>query len=184
MVDKREFVHEEAGLKRPIYYTGMMLTAEDFEAEQNYFLDKLRQHNRYLHGWGVVWGFEVFIQGGMVVVEPGFAVDCAGNQLLLSTPLELTLPGEQRRIYLLAAYEEKKINPVHIPGEPSRTEEDLLEMSRNQEICQLWFSDIDPSAVHGDKGPGTPGCGLQHPLPIASLRKTLRGWSVNLLSRR
>ena len=184
MVDKSGFVHEEEGLMRPNYYTGMLLTSEDFTNEQAYFLEKLRLHNRYLHGWGVACGFEVFIRDEFVVVEPGFAVDCAGNQIMLSTPMEAIVPSDKRRIYIIAEYKEKKVNPVRVPGEPSRTEEDLYEMSRSQEICQLKFSDIDPSANHTDNGPGTPGCGLQHALSIASLHKNLRGWSVKLHARR
>ena len=45
--------------KRLNYFYGQMLGAEDFRAEQNYFREKLKLHNRCLHGYGVVCGLRV-----------------------------------------------------------------------------------------------------------------------------
>lgn len=41
------------------YFFGQMLGAADFRSEQNYFREKLKLHNRCLHGYGVVCGLEV-----------------------------------------------------------------------------------------------------------------------------
>jgi hypothetical protein len=41
------------------YFTGKLLTARDFTAEQQYSADKLRLHQIALHGWGVVCGLKV-----------------------------------------------------------------------------------------------------------------------------
>lgn len=41
------------------YFYGQMLGAHDFQAEQAYFREKLKLHNRCLHGYGVVCGLEV-----------------------------------------------------------------------------------------------------------------------------
>ncbi|MGI9303097.1 MAG: hypothetical protein ACR2RB_10370 [Gammaproteobacteria bacterium] len=41
------------------YYYGRGLTVSDFQTEQQYFLDKLRLHNRCFHGAGIVCGLEV-----------------------------------------------------------------------------------------------------------------------------
>ncbi|WP_419694223.1 hypothetical protein ACN2CC_26455 [Mesorhizobium muleiense] len=41
------------------YFYGQMLGAADFRAEQSYFREKLKLHNRCLHGYGVVCGLEV-----------------------------------------------------------------------------------------------------------------------------
>src|SRR6185369_9680663 len=41
------------------YFYGQLLGVQDFQAEQNYFRDKLRLHNRCLHGYGTVCGLEV-----------------------------------------------------------------------------------------------------------------------------
>ena len=41
------------------YFYGQMLGAADFRAEQAFFREKLKLHNRCLHGYGVVCGLEV-----------------------------------------------------------------------------------------------------------------------------
>ena len=44
----------DTALERVKYFQGQMLSVSDLEAEQEYFLARLRRHNRHLHGWGVV----------------------------------------------------------------------------------------------------------------------------------
>src|SRR6266851_10288646 len=41
------------------YFYGQMLGVHDFQTEQNYFRDKLKLHNRCLHGYGTVCGLLV-----------------------------------------------------------------------------------------------------------------------------
>ncbi len=41
------------------YFYGQMLGANDFATEQSYFREKLKLHNRCLHGYGTVCGLEV-----------------------------------------------------------------------------------------------------------------------------
>lgn len=41
------------------YFYGQMLHSRDLQTEQGYFREKLKLHNRCLHGWGVVCGLEV-----------------------------------------------------------------------------------------------------------------------------
>lgn len=41
------------------YFYGQLLGVREFQAEQSYFLEKHRLHNRYLHGYGVVCGLVV-----------------------------------------------------------------------------------------------------------------------------
>jgi hypothetical protein len=43
-------------LELPLYYARQILTPVDLTLEQKYFRDKMRRHNRLLHGWGVVCG--------------------------------------------------------------------------------------------------------------------------------
>jgi hypothetical protein len=43
-------------LERPRYFARQLMTPEELILEQDYFRDKLRRHNRLLHGWGVVCG--------------------------------------------------------------------------------------------------------------------------------
>lgn len=45
--------------KRPNYFRGQLLGPREFQGEQRYWREKLRLHNRCLHGYGVVCGLEV-----------------------------------------------------------------------------------------------------------------------------
>jgi hypothetical protein len=56
LLDSAQSTH---GLDRVHYFPRQLLTADDMAAEQRYFQEKLRRHNRFLHGWGVVCGLEV-----------------------------------------------------------------------------------------------------------------------------
>jgi len=40
----------------PRYYPRQLITPDDLTLEQNYFRDRMRRHNRLLHGWGVACG--------------------------------------------------------------------------------------------------------------------------------
>src|SRR4029079_11311027 len=71
---------------------------------------KNRLHNRYLFGQGVVCGFEVTCQpcgGGKVVVHPGYALDCCGNDVVLSCAQTLDVNALVRdlRQRLLGGYD-------------------------------------------------------------------------------
>lgn len=45
--------------ERPRYYARQLVTPEDLSLDQDYFRNKLRRHNLFLHGWGVVCGARV-----------------------------------------------------------------------------------------------------------------------------
>ena len=84
--------------KRLNYYHGMLLTEQDFQAEQYYFREKMKLHNR-MHGYGVVWGLEITsrctkIDGKPVhkiFIEPGFALDCEGNEIIVCHPYQVPI---------------------------------------------------------------------------------------------
>jgi hypothetical protein len=71
----------------PIYATGGLLTADDLASEQAFVRAKMRLHNRHLHGWGTVCGLKVVCDDcdGVVRVEPGYAIDSCGNDIVLAT---------------------------------------------------------------------------------------------------
>lgn len=76
----------ETSFKRPRFFAGQLLTEDDLQAMMDYVVGKNRLHNRYLFGEGVVCGLSVTCHpcgGGQVVVAPGFALDCCGNDLVL-----------------------------------------------------------------------------------------------------
>jgi len=81
--------------RRLKYSSGQLLAAEDFEAEQSYFLGSRRSDNRQLHGWGVVCGLGVAPSGsGGVVVEPGLAIDGPGREIVVPEPREMPDPRQ------------------------------------------------------------------------------------------
>lgn len=83
---------ESTELTRVSYYSGQLLSASDFQLDQNYHRDKLRLHNLALVGSGVVNGLEVSLDDGsvpnapVVSVEPGCAVAPNGELLVLCKP--------------------------------------------------------------------------------------------------
>jgi hypothetical protein len=77
---------------RPRFFAGQLLTEDDLGALTAYVTAKNRLHNRYLFGAGVVCGLWVSCDpcgGGAVTVQPGYALDCCGNDLVLACPAPL-----------------------------------------------------------------------------------------------
>lgn len=74
------------------YFFGKLMDVADFDVEQQYLVDKLRRHHARLHGTGVVCGLHVHQHANpacrdrYVVVEPGSALDCCGNEILVVDP--------------------------------------------------------------------------------------------------
>ena len=76
------------GLTRVNYFSGQLLTVDDFQAEQDYFRAKARRHNRMLLGAGIVSGLEVALDASsdeqpVVSVGAGYAIAPDGEELLL-----------------------------------------------------------------------------------------------------
>ncbi|MFF4399605.1 hypothetical protein [Streptomyces sp. NPDC001480] len=72
---------------RPRFFAGQLLTEDDLSLLVEYLTAKNRLHNRSLSGPGVVCGLGVSCDpcgGGTVVVHPGHAFDCAGNDIVVS----------------------------------------------------------------------------------------------------
>jgi hypothetical protein len=80
---------------RPVFFEHQLLTAADLtelgEAERAL----RRLHHRTLHGWGISRGMEVTGAVGVarLVVTAGYALDAAGRELMLTTPVELDVPA-------------------------------------------------------------------------------------------
>jgi hypothetical protein len=70
--------------ERVAFFTGALLTAEDFLAEQDYHRGRLGRLAAYLHGAGTVAGLDVTVQPARgdtaeLRVDPGLAVDRLGR---------------------------------------------------------------------------------------------------------
>lgn len=79
MLNRKYYPYE-----RNRYYAGKLLTARDFEAEQQYFNDKRRLHNRLTGANGVVAGMGVIrADDSAVIVQSGCAYDAAGREIVV-----------------------------------------------------------------------------------------------------
>ncbi len=83
--------------ERNNYFTGKLLLERDFTDEQEYVLAKLRHHNQRLHGSGVVCGLRMVqhpnrdCRTRFVRLTPGTAVDCCGNDVLVTDEEDVEL---------------------------------------------------------------------------------------------
>lgn len=100
-------------LQRPAFFAGQRLTADDLAATQQYHRELRWLHNRSLHGWGIVFGYAVTGARGerSVHLEPGYALDCLGRDLILSDSRDIAIPsvagneqGGPETFYLTASY--------------------------------------------------------------------------------
>ena len=151
-------------MERTSFHTGQLLTGDDLNREQNYFRNKLKLHNRLLHGFGVVSGLRVCMARGQVVVEPGFALDCEGNEIAISEAQEMN-PS--------SASAASRVAFVNIRYAESRTKRTIIE---SFEIC---FGEENTNRGHRHRRARWLACGLAHPLTIAKLRNNSQGWSVD-----
>src|SRR5262245_13570620 len=78
------------GLERTRFYPRMLVGPADLTQDQIYFREKMRRHNRMLHGWGVVCGLEVSPVPGQkeneicqVQVFPGDAIGPYGDEIVV-----------------------------------------------------------------------------------------------------
>lgn len=83
-----------AGIERTRFYPRQIVTPDDLTQDQLYFKDKLRRHNRLLHGWGLVRGLVVERCARSdddgddpckVRVTSGYALDPYGNEIVVAT---------------------------------------------------------------------------------------------------
>jgi hypothetical protein len=98
------------GYVRPRFFAGQLLTEEDLQALAEYVTAKNRLHNRHLMGSGVVCGLQATCQpcgGGKIVVQPGYALDCCGNDIVLECAKELDVNAMVRdlRRSMLGGYD-------------------------------------------------------------------------------
>lgn len=151
-------------MERTSFHSGKLLTAEDLNREQEYFRNKLKRHNRMLHGFGVVSGFRVTMAGGEVLVEPGFALDCEGNEIALS---------ERRTIAPLSVSASGRVAYVNLRYDESSSEKTIVE---SVEIC---LAEQNCNRGHRHLRARWLACGEGHPLTIAKLRHNSQCWSVD-----
>jgi hypothetical protein len=98
-------------LERIVFFPGELLTADDLTTLDGNNAALRWLHNRTLHNWGI--GFGLNVQGSRgatsVTVNPGYAIDSLGREIILSSPLTQPIPavsggtGGSAAIYYLVA---------------------------------------------------------------------------------
>lgn len=68
---------------RTAYSHGQLLGEQNFIDEQALHMRGRWQHNRVLHGFGIVEGLQLAADNGIVTVSPGVAIDRRGRELVL-----------------------------------------------------------------------------------------------------
>ena len=165
-------------VKRPNYFTGQMLSADDFTAEQDYHRGKQRRHNLRCHGSGVVQGLKVSTAkkngGCTVVIAPGFAIDSAGNEIQLCIKVTFRLPKSETAIQVGIRFAERLSDPVPIGSDAASPSS---QPSRAEEGCEVL---LDPVSMPRGSRAKTGGLGTSlDVLPLAHLVQRGGVWQVN-----
>ncbi|SNY37863.1 hypothetical protein [Paractinoplanes atraurantiacus] len=115
--------------RRLRYFHGQMLTARDFQREQEYHREKLKLRMRCLLGYGVVCGLHVEPASdskeahgsARVHLTSGLGVDCDGNELLVHGSCEIDLreavadderTGGHTTVWIGIEYAERPVEPT------------------------------------------------------------------------
>lgn len=140
--------------ERNRYYYGKLLTEQDFIQDQQYYNDKRRLHNRFLHGVGIAAGLRVvMVDEKSISVEDGVAFDFSGREIVVDVPSVYrlsTIDGfeaimEQGRgdyAYLCIAYEEHGEVPAYNVASGEQKQENAFDKTR--ENYHLYLTDQEP----------------------------------------
>jgi len=150
-------------LARNRYFSGRLLSAEDFQLEQDYVRRRLRRHNHELHGEGIVRGLQVSvrpIEGGpreQVVVQPGFAIAPDGEEIEVRCEASASLPETASHLSVTLSHAERMTCPVPAPDDE-----------------QVQFTRVEETfALHVEATCGRNG------VVLARLIRTAAGWEVD-----
>lgn len=153
-------------LERVRYFPRQLLTADDMRVEQEYFRNRLRRHNRYLHGWGIVCGATVepaptASQHWLVRICPGLVVSPQGDEamiddcVLLDLKTGMTQPepcavqwpcppvghmpnrNERPTVYVAVRYVDCVARPVRVPPAGCGCDAQDCEHSRIRDSFEL-----------------------------------------------
>ena len=165
---------ESDSLERPRFFSGKLLTTEDLALEQQYFLEKLKRHNRSLHGFGIVSGLKVTTDSGKIAVDAGMALDCRGNEVVIGTTQKLSPPAGSdnwRTAYVNIRYAEDSSDLVTTQG--------VAQASRIKETFEIVVAQEDCNRGHRHLRARWLACGEPHALTIAKLKHSSQGWRVD-----
>jgi hypothetical protein len=170
--------------ERPRYYARQLVTPDDMTLEQDYFRARLRRHNRYLHGWGVVCGAEVVeaTKAWKVIVKAGFVLGPYGDEIFIESdqcvdvrkrcvppespddeecleaqPAPADVDTEDQ--WLAIRYLEKKTRLVKVPLGGCGCEDSSCEHTRFQDHYEICVIDHCPESHQNPPGRSSLGGG-------------------------
>lgn len=142
--------------KKNRYFYGKLLTADDFDQEQQYFDDKRRLINRWVLGVGIVAGLEVIrVDDYSISIEMGLALDYTGREIVVDMPVirklsmidgyeEATRAEGDESLYLCIEYAQAPVEPVHnITNRSVHTKEEET-YNKYREDYRLYVTDDEP----------------------------------------
>jgi hypothetical protein len=150
-------------LARVNFFNRQLLTADDMTTERDYFLQKLRRHNRFLHGWGVVCGLPVTAAPAdgspwRVQIGSGYALGPYGDEIFVgeavyfdlaacisggaTSPCEPNLvtaggAGTSTTAYLAIKYAECLARPVQVAASGCGCDDNPCQYSRINDSFQI-----------------------------------------------
>jgi predicted flap endonuclease-1-like 5' DNA nuclease len=153
--------------KRARYFHGMLMTDRDFSEEQIYHNEKRKLLNKMLHGWGVVCGLKIkptLPESSKIAIEPGLALDCAGNEIFVYEPYELDIA--------------EAIKPCTSPKKKPATAEECAEMEKEIQENK-WYVVIKYKEVPTDPVPVyAPGGGCEE--KVCEYSRIREGYCIEL----
>jgi hypothetical protein len=173
-------------LCRMRYFEGQLLSAPDLVAEQEYYLNRWRRHNQWFHGWGVVGGLELCATSGALLVTPGMALDCRGDEIVITSPARVPVPIAATSppvLYLVVSAHEELAGRAPLNVVP-QTEGASMEWTRIVEVSRLSCVPEDPTQGHKRHCGRWIPCGDAHGIPLGRLRRASGRWRIDSRYRR
>ncbi len=190
--------------ERPRYYARQLVTPDDMTLEQDYFRAKLRRHNRFLHGWGVVCGARVVQsnQPWKVIVKSGYILGPYGDDIYIEsdqcvdvrvpcTPAPPATndcqepqpaPPSNATQYVAVQYQENQTRLIRVPLGGCGCEDSACEYSRFCDSYQICILDHCPNPstrpqlnVGEGPAPDCPPCPAEPWVALASFTVDANG---------
>jgi hypothetical protein len=158
-------------LRRVNYFSGRLLTAKDFQDEQDYGIERHRLHNRCLHGAGVICGLEVSVDAAQnrIHVSPGLALDCLGREIVLPEARLLSRPALPLALYLCIRYAERGVDLIPAPGGPAQVGEPV-QPGVIESSFEFAFEPSNPFKGHKRRLHMWSACGQDHAVLLKRIR--------------
>lgn len=161
--------------ERTRYFARQTVSAEDLTLDQEYFRNKLRRHNRYLHGWGVVCGalLKEAADPWSVLVTSGYILGPYGDEIYIdrqrcldirkgrvegTTGDDCAPPPDPwcseaprpatpgRQVFIAVRYKEFKARPIRVQSCGCGCSSDPCEYSRWRDGYELAVLDECPTS--------------------------------------